>query len=739
MIAYTKSHRTIGEHAMMGIRKHINTTFMYLSRLTGMKFETIYAKEERNFTLTSYENLLAGNNKENILYRLDFLKDHEKVNEMDLDDNKNDFFPAETLLGGYLNKIKNNFLLGKDLISFTFAVPDYFTIRQRESLSRAIKICQLDNFQIINESTAITLYYGYNRYKDLFMEPEAKLPNSKKITDSSKLVVNPHTCKYEIFIDFGHSKISMVLSEFRPTNFRVINSVLNPFLGGRNIDKFLFDYLVQIFCKKYKIDSSKNVFNLGNKTSIRLIEQITKAKKVLSANQETNISVDAFYDDYDLSYAISRKEFEGIIQPVLDVFASMFEDFYKKSMTMIDRQISSIEIAGETMRIPLIAQIVKNISGKELGRSIIVDECISKGSSFYSALSIGILPIIGFNTVLSHNYYVIYYVVHSDMSNIHVKDLLINRSEPVPIMKSIILGPEFINTNRNVTDLKITLFHIKEDVVYFNNNDNIIIQYELNLKELLNVNKITNIDKNTSINLNFFLDQSSKPSLNSISMSNKNLIVNLNIILKAHYHPEFLITDPEEDKKFVEFYTQVENAHLKQDINYVNYFKVKNQLESNLYKIKNKYVEKQGEYDKLKYEEHITDKRPIIKRLDSVEFSLTGDIHEMDYALLEKASQTLKEIEKILNESANKRNDQSLDIQNVKKEFREKINYYSHLIDKEYVKHLQGEKSNLDVSIINRVSDILHKYGLLMNKSQNANDLNNYIREMEKEIKLYIP
>ena len=76
----------------------------------------------------------------------------------------------------------------------------------------------MKNINIYNESSAITMYYGYTKYNDL-------LKNN--------------------FIDICHSKTSFILSNFKNDEFKVVYVLNNPFIGGGNIDLLLCDY-----CKK---------------------------------------------------------------------------------------------------------------------------------------------------------------------------------------------------------------------------------------------------------------------------------------------------------------------------------------------------------------------------------------------------------------------------------------------------------------------------------------------------------
>ena len=64
----------------------------------------------------------------------------------------------------------------------------------------------MKNVNIINESLAITMYYGYSKYRDMFI--------IEKIKENKSIEKNI------IFIDIGHSKTSFIFSTFNYAEFK---------------------------------------------------------------------------------------------------------------------------------------------------------------------------------------------------------------------------------------------------------------------------------------------------------------------------------------------------------------------------------------------------------------------------------------------------------------------------------------------------------------------------------------
>jgi molecular chaperone DnaK (HSP70) len=122
---------------------------------------------------------------------------------------------------------------------YIFSVPDYYTYYQKESLKNILLSLDIkNNFHFINESTALTMYYGCLNYQQLTYEN-----------------------KYIIFIDSGHSKTSFILSEFSKKKFIVkeVENIL--FFGGRDFNKAIFNFCLEKFKKEHKRPLKLNIKN----------------------------------------------------------------------------------------------------------------------------------------------------------------------------------------------------------------------------------------------------------------------------------------------------------------------------------------------------------------------------------------------------------------------------------------------------------------------------------------------
>lgn len=169
---------------------------------------------------------------------------------------------------------------------------------------------------LVNESSAITLYFGYKKYKEYFIRKN----------EGNSATIDPTITKHILFIDAGNSKTSFVLSKLSYNLFTVLDTFTIPFLGGRDFDEAIYKFCCDKFKKDNNIDISKN-----SKIKLRLLGPITKARKTLTVNKDAQISVDSLSDDIDFSIIITREDFEKIISEKIELFKQELINFVNRN------------------------------------------------------------------------------------------------------------------------------------------------------------------------------------------------------------------------------------------------------------------------------------------------------------------------------------------------------------------------------------------------------------------------
>ena len=384
ILVYTDDHRLYGETAKASMKRFSDSTYINLSRLIGFDPKTEFYLREFNEGKTkklnkySYlgtplkdnTNKLTGNFKG---YVDKPIKKEKNPDNLGAEVNQKNYeeVTADIILADFLSLL-HDFYFKQQEINYdviTLSIPDYFTIHQKEKMKTILESIHKDKkVYITTESTAITMYYGYTKYRDMFIK--------------GKIGVDQLIKKNIIFIDIGHSKTTFIFSSFKFDEFRVRYVECLPYLGGRNIDYIILKEILKDYNKNEEVkeelkNQQKEEFVPDEKLLLRILESVEKGRKVLTVNKDTTILVESLFADIDLEYKLKKEEFEKLIKKdFLDEFEKHFSQFYKtiiKSKYTIDY----IEMCGELIRIPILQEIVKKVTGMEISKKILIDECPS--------------------------------------------------------------------------------------------------------------------------------------------------------------------------------------------------------------------------------------------------------------------------------------------------------------------------------------------------------------------------
>ena len=447
-----------------------------------------------------------------------------------------------------------------------FSVPDYFTCSQKNKyLQIAESIGIKNDIHLVNESSAITLYFGYKKYKDYFIRKN----------DGKSATIDPSITKYILFIDAGHSKVTFVLSKLAYNLFTVLDTATIPFLGGRDFDEAIYKFCCEKFNKENGIDISKN-----NKTKLRLLTPITKARKTLTVNKDAPINVDSLSDDIDFSLLLTRENFEKLIEDKIQLFKQELVNFIernKKNYPHID--ITNVEMAGELMRTPALERTVKEICKIEMSKTILTDECLSVGCSLYGALLKGTFPIKNFKGI----YHLNHYSINASINNKPIEEFISNHYQ-IPEFKSFIFDKNEMNN-----DINISFYHSKKEIndYSFNegNDDNILlVTYKIVSSEILK--KYQNINQ---LKVTYLVDNIGEVHINKLeSIINKDSSVKINLdksIIKVVKRGLYL--SQAQKNQIIAGLNYTEQNLFKLDQDFINFSTKKNNLESNFYSVKN--------------------------------------------------------------------------------------------------------------------------------------------------------
>lgn len=269
-------------------------------------------------------------------------------------------YSAQEISAYILQKMKQTAedYLGETVTEAVITVPAYFNDAQRQATKDAGKIAGLDVKRIINEPTAASLAFGFNK-------------DSKK--DKTIAV-----------FDLGGGTFDISILELGDGVFEVKATNGDTHLGGDDFDARIVDWLVKEFKRESGIDLSHDRMALQ-----RLREAAEKAKIELSSTAVTEINLPFITADQNgpkhLQKKLQRSEFEKMTD---DLFERTKEPCKKaiKDAEITASDIDEILLVGGSSRMPRIETIIKEIFGKEGSRGINPDEAVAVGAAIQGGI-----------------------------------------------------------------------------------------------------------------------------------------------------------------------------------------------------------------------------------------------------------------------------------------------------------------------------------------------------------------
>jgi molecular chaperone DnaK len=271
-----------------------------------------------------------------------------------------DYTPQE-ISSMILQKLVNDAssYLGERVTKAVVTVPAYFNDAQRQATKDAGKIAGLEVLRIINEPTAAALAYGLD-----------------KKTSETILVW-----------DLGGGTFDVSILEVGDGVFEVKSTNGDTHLGGDDYDARVRDWLVAEFRKEQGIDLS------GDRQALqRLTEAAEKAKIELSGTVTTSINLPFITADQNgpkhLDVTFTRAKFEELTQDLTDRCVQPFKNALADAKLDVSK-IDEVVMVGGSTRMPVIQELVKKLTGKELNQSVNPDEVVAIGAAIQAGVLAG--------------------------------------------------------------------------------------------------------------------------------------------------------------------------------------------------------------------------------------------------------------------------------------------------------------------------------------------------------------
>ncbi len=254
--------------------------------------------------------------------------------------------------------------LGEKVTEAVITVPAYFNDSQRQATKDAGKLAGLDVKRIINEPTAAALAYGMDK-------------------GSGDHIVAVYDLGGGTF-DISIIEIADVDGE---TQFEVLSTNGDTFLGGEDFDLCLINYLADEFKKTNGVDIKGDPLAMQ-----RLKEAAENAKIELSSSQQTEVNLPYITADATgpkhLVVKLTQSKFESLVEDLVDRSIAPLKMALKDAGKSAS-QIDEIILVGGQTRMPLVQRKVGDFFGKEPRRDVNPDEAVAVGAAIQGAVLAG--------------------------------------------------------------------------------------------------------------------------------------------------------------------------------------------------------------------------------------------------------------------------------------------------------------------------------------------------------------
>lgn len=254
-------------------------------------------------------------------------------------------------------------------------VPTFWTASERQAIFDAATLAGFRP-RIVSDAAAAATSYALNRN---FPTPELHLFYDSGHSATRASLVRFSTKSFPTEDLFGTSLKEHTFVEVLATGW-------SRAAGGLALDEIIRNLLVQKFTEANpKQDAIQN----NPRAMAKLLLSASKAKHVLSANQDARVSIEGLVGDVDFRTSVTRDEFEQAVaaQELDKQFSFPIKDALARSGNHKLSDLNSVILVGGTSRVPIVQRAVSSAGVKSslIAQNLNADEAMALGAGFYGA------------------------------------------------------------------------------------------------------------------------------------------------------------------------------------------------------------------------------------------------------------------------------------------------------------------------------------------------------------------
>lgn len=290
--------------------------------------------------------------------------------------------PPEVIQSFILDKLRRDATLKLgEFRKVVITVPAFFNEPRRKATQDAGSLAGLEVMDIINEPTAAAIAYGVQQG---FLTAKGEAKQKEKI----------------LVYDLGGGTFDVTVMEIDGNHYNAIATAGDVYLGGIDWDERIVNHVAGQFMQRNRaIDPRQNPAGMQ-----RLLREAEDAKRTLSAREQTTITFDHGGDM--IRVPLSRQQFEEMTADLLDRTRFTVVTLMQEAQLQWS-DITRLLLVGGSTRMPMVQNMLAEISGKTPDRSLSVDESVAHGAATYAGLLLaseaGSRPKFQVRNVNSHN------------------------------------------------------------------------------------------------------------------------------------------------------------------------------------------------------------------------------------------------------------------------------------------------------------------------------------------------
>ena len=280
---------------------------------------------------------------------------------VEIDDKK---YTAQEISARILAKLKADAeaYLGEPVTNAVITVPAYCNDAERQATKEAGTIAGLTVDRIVNEPTAAALAYGLDKGKE----------------DELILVFDLGGGTFDVsLLEVGKDDDGFSTIQVRATNG-------DNRLGGDDWDARIVDWLVKQVKSKDGVDLSKDKIAMQ-----RLKDAAEQAKKELSSATSTNINLQYLSmsesGPIHLDEKLTRSNFQEMTADLLERTKIPFHNVIKDAGVKVS-DIDHVVLVGGSTRMPAVADVVRELTGKDPNKGVNPDEVVAVGAALQAGV-----------------------------------------------------------------------------------------------------------------------------------------------------------------------------------------------------------------------------------------------------------------------------------------------------------------------------------------------------------------